>query len=99
MARQPEGKIVDRILRFLNAHYPGYWKKIHGGPMQARGVPDIIGCHRGRWVSFEVKKDETEEATEIQKDNGQEILDAQGIWEVVWTLEQVKEHMERKFKK
>lgn len=97
MTKQPEGKIVDRILRFLKARYPGYWKKIHGGPMQGRGIPDIIGCHRGLWVSFEVKKDKYQQPTELQKDNGDEIREADGYWEVVWNLNQVKQYMKEWF--
>lgn len=30
--------------------------KIHGGPFQVRGLPDIIGCYKGRFVGLEVKR-------------------------------------------
>jgi Holliday junction resolvase len=35
----------------------GRWVKIHGGdnPYQEVGIPDILGCYRGRAVAIEVK--------------------------------------------
>lgn len=94
--KQPESKLVEKILRFLRSNYPGYWRKIHGGPYQGRGIPDILGCHRGRWFSFEAKMDGNK-ASAIQEDNGQEIQDAGGIWAVVWSVEEVKTTMEATF--
>jgi len=29
--------------------------KIHGGPYQVAGLPDIVGCYQGRFFGLEVK--------------------------------------------
>lgn len=93
MGRQPESRLVGKILNFLNANYPGYWQKIHGGPFQSRGIPDIIGCHRGRFIGIEVKLDYNE-ASELQVKNGKAIKKAKGLWMVAYSVEEVKQFME-----
>jgi hypothetical protein len=54
----------------LRAHSKkeGWWVKIHGGPFQIRGVPDILGCYKGKFVAFEVKvpgKEDTQSAMQL----------------------------------
>jgi VRR-NUC domain. len=98
MARQPEGRLVGKILDFLRANYPGWWEKIHGSVFQSRGVPDIIGCYRGRFISIEAKMP-GEQPTALQKDNGQMIKEAKGIWIVAYSVEDVRRTMERYFKR
>lgn len=56
MPAQRETELQNRIRRGLLEEYPGSWLvKIHGGPMQAAGIPDLIGCIEGRAVGLEVK--------------------------------------------
>ena len=51
-----ETHLQTRIRRAILQHFPGSWMvKIHGGPMQAAGIPDLIGCVEGRFVALEVK--------------------------------------------
>ena len=52
--QKPETKLVEKIMNRLKAE-GGFWVKIHGGPMQQSGIPDIIGCYKGRFVGIEVK--------------------------------------------
>jgi Holliday junction resolvase len=56
MARQPESREVRKILAYLRGK-GGRWVKIHGGdnPFQEVGVPDILGCYRGRAIAIEAK--------------------------------------------
>lgn len=56
MKRLPlEKTITKEILSWLRAH--GFWAvKIHGGPFQRAGLPDIIACKKGRFFAFEVKR-------------------------------------------
>lgn len=54
MARQPEGKLAQKILVALRLK-GGWWTKIHGGEYQEVGLPDIVGCYKGRFVGVEVK--------------------------------------------
>jgi len=99
MSRQPEGRLVKNILDFLNANYPGYWRKIHGGPFQRRGIPDILGCYRGRFVGIEVKE-KGNKPTMLQIDNGKEIIGrGKGIWMVAYSVDDVKKAMQKHFKK
>jgi len=49
-----EKRITRNILRHLRAS-GGFWSKIHGGPTQTSGLPDIVGCHNGRFIALEVK--------------------------------------------
>lgn len=56
MARQPEGRLVEWLLVQLR-DAGGHWFKIvapdRGGDV---GIPDILGCYDGRFVSIEVKQ-------------------------------------------
>jgi Archaeal holliday junction resolvase (hjc) len=49
-----ESQITRQILDAIRKH-GGYWVKIHGSAYQVSGLPDIIGCYRGRFVGLEVK--------------------------------------------
>jgi Holliday junction resolvase len=54
--KQPETHLVTKIRERLQAE-GGWWVKIHGGPFQQAGIPDIIGCYKGRFIGIEVKLD------------------------------------------
>lgn len=56
MATQRESRVTNAIRQAVLKAYPGavLWK-IHGGSMQRAGIPDLIGCIRGRFVALEVK--------------------------------------------
>jgi len=49
-----ESTLTNKIKKALRLK-GGIWFKIHGGAMQTTGIPDIVGCYRGRFVAFEVK--------------------------------------------
>lgn len=51
---QPEAKITRAILRRLKQE-GGWWAKVHGGPFQVAGLPDIIGLREGVFYGIEVK--------------------------------------------
>lgn len=52
-AAKPETKLQKKIREALTAR--GAWcVKIAGGPFQ-RGLPDLIGLHKGRFFAIEVK--------------------------------------------
>lgn len=53
-SRKPETRLVRDILEALRRK-GGFWYKVHGGPFQRVGLPDIIGCYKGRFVAIEVK--------------------------------------------
>ncbi len=60
-----EASIVAAIVRVAKSH--GWWvMKIHGGPYQMTGVPDLLCLKHGRAVFFEVKQP-GKKPTTIQK--------------------------------
>ncbi len=89
-----ESSIVKRILFFLKKNYPGFYFKSHGGLYQRIGLPDIIGCYKGRFVGIEVKRpNKRNNTTASQKQILSEIKNAGGIGEVVTSVEEVMEIM------
>ncbi len=54
MAMTPEAKVKAKVKKTLDAHGAYYFMPI-GGPYAARGVPDIIGCHKGVFFGIECK--------------------------------------------
>lgn len=56
MAAQRESRVTNAIRQAVLKAYPGavLWK-IHGGPMQRAGIPDLVGCIHGKFVALEVK--------------------------------------------
>lgn len=54
MTTQPESRISQAILKAFKV--AGIFAfKVHGGPNQMAGLPDILACVEGRFVGIEVK--------------------------------------------
>lgn len=51
---QPEYRIVQNIKKLIRAR-GGWVVKIHGGPYQDAGTPDLLACYKGRFIAVEVK--------------------------------------------
>ena len=61
-----EKQVENQIKKWLKQH--NYWYfKVHGGPFQKVGVPDIIACINGRFVAIEVKRSDGGIVSELQK--------------------------------
>ena len=72
-----EKAIQEDIVKHLRAS--GAWVfKVHGGPMQLRGVPDLVGCLNGVMFALEVKKP-GERLTAIQAHIIEQIKAAGGV--------------------
>ena len=60
MSRGPESKIVAAIVARLKAlkraGAPIWWAKLHGGPMQRAGLPDLLILGVGQLYAVEVKR-------------------------------------------
>ena len=70
MTRKPETNLQKKIKEHLQKTFGGVWHKIHGGPFQAAGIGDIVGCCKGYYFNLEVKQDRVGkkyEPTEIQQ--------------------------------
>lgn len=51
---QPEYRIVQKMKKLIRSR-GGWCVKIHGGPYQDAGTPDILACYKGRFIAVEVK--------------------------------------------
>lgn len=84
---QPEKRITDAITRTLRS-LPRCWCfKVHGGPMQTAGIPDIVGVHGGRFFAIEVKVPGNR-ATDLQALTMRRITEAGGIAGVATTVDE-----------
>ena len=89
-----EKTIVKSIRRFLDQAYPGVWYKIHGGPYQEAGIPDIVGVHKGRFCAFEVKRPKRMDKVTINQQYQLDRLKKAGaITGVVTSVEEVRSIM------
>lgn len=86
----PEKIVEDKIKNYLEEK--GYWyMKVWGGSGVKKGVPDILTCINGHFVSLEVKRaDGKGRITMVQKKNAKNIHDNQGIAVFISHLETLK---------
>jgi hypothetical protein len=50
-----EANLTRRVRRWLDEQPETWSMKVAGGPLQRRGIPDIVGCRRGRFFAIELK--------------------------------------------
>lgn len=81
-----ERYIVKKSLERLRAR-GGFWIKIHGSPLQIAGIPDIIGCYRGRFVGMEAKRTAEGRPTKIQAYQLERIRAAGGVTALIHSAE------------
>lgn len=85
---KPESILTTKIITALRKR-GGWWFKVHGGPQQKKGVPDILGCYKGYFFAFEVKvPDGSYGATELQKENIRLINKSEGTACVITSVEE-----------
>ena len=52
-----ETRLVAKLRQGILARYPtAFIFKVHGGPYQEAGIPDLVACIEGRFVGIEVKE-------------------------------------------
>lgn len=94
-----EKTVVAKIMKALDNNYPGFYFKVHGGPYQMAGIPDIVGLHKGRFIAIEVKVPGREKnLSEKQKRVIKMIQRAGGISFMATSAEQVLETLEAEFR-
>jgi hypothetical protein len=76
MARTPEGKVKDACTVLIKKYGAYYFYPVMGGFGRA-GVPDIIVCHRGRFLAIECKAG-SNKPTPLQEKEMAAIRAAQG---------------------
>lgn len=89
-----ESAITAEIQRYLG-RLPDWWGfKVQGGGSQMRGVPDIVGCYRGLFVAFEVKRPVVGKISALQAHRIDQIKAVNGHACVVYGVEDVKRELE-----
>lgn len=83
---QRESKLSRDIRRAIQGEYgfDVFVFKVWGSEHMMAGLPDLIGCIRGRFFGLEVKHPETRGDVSARQDFvGGQILAAGGLWAVV----------------
>jgi hypothetical protein len=66
---QPETLLVNKIRAAVKKKYPDSVSfKVHGGPYQTGGVPDLLIFLNGKAAGFEVKKQKPGESEEAARE-------------------------------
>lgn len=66
---QPENVLVKRIRQAVHDAYPTAWTmKVHGGPYQDSGVPDVLVVIDGHLFALEVKRRRPGESEQHARD-------------------------------
>lgn len=50
-----EADVLKEIEAWLKLRPKCFYFKVHGGYFQKKGLPDLIGCDRGRFFGIELK--------------------------------------------
>ena len=89
-----EKNLRSKIIKHLRQKWCGRWDIIHGGPYQAAGIADIVGCWKGRYVALEVKRPRDGQtryaATARQLAYLDSVIAAGGIAAIVKSVEEVE---------
>ena len=83
-----EKHIVDKIRTYLRAQ-GFYVLKIHGGPTQTAGIPDLLAIKDGRAWFFEVKT-ETGKASRLQIHTIEQLRSYGAVAEIVRSVADVE---------
>ena len=81
MAQTPEAKVKAKVVAQLKALGVYYFYPVTGG-YGSSGVPDIVGCYRGRFIAIECKAGNNT-PTPLQQKNIDDITKHGGV---VWVV-------------
>jgi Holliday junction resolvase len=85
-----EKNIQSQIIKMLNKLPQTWVVKFHATPYSVNGVPDLIGCCKGKFFAMEVKTPEGTTTT-IQQYQQKMILKSGGICDVVRSVDDAAE--------
>lgn len=102
MKCEKENSIQKSILEYLKGDprkgiqgIGGWWLNFHGGSVyMPRGIPDIIGCFKGSFIAFEVKRP-GEKPRKIQDHTLKLLREAGAVTGVVYNVDDVRRITER----
>jgi hypothetical protein len=87
-----ESDLQKAIAKRLNSYCGCFFVRIHGGPYQRIGLPDVVGLYRGTFFGLEIKMPGKERnLTDIQRATLKHINDAGGVGEMITSVEQAEE--------
>jgi hypothetical protein len=91
-----ESAIQTDIIGYLRGLAETYVLNYGGSAAGAKGTPDLLVCHRGRFVAFELKKpDGSYKTTKPQEIRIRQIRAAGGVAEVVTAIADVAAVLKR----
>ena len=84
-----EGALVKAFMKEVNVQFGRqdvWWCKVHGEPMQRRGIPDVMVCYLGVFygIEFKIRRGGKIKITPYQQDTLERISKAKGIAYVIW---------------
>ncbi len=91
-----EAALIQKIRRYLATVPECFFWKEHGGQYGTAGIPDIIVCHKGRFIALEAKVGKNT-PTKLQAATIDKIRQAGGIATVVHSVDEVKRVLEVKY--
>ncbi len=90
----PETKLKNAVKKHLDSLGEDCWYfKVIGGPRQKAGVPDLIGCYKGRFIAIEIKAANGKLSKKQEREIAA-IRAAGGVAFVPYSLEQAIGYME-----
>jgi len=81
MARTPEGRVKDAVVKILKTHSVFYFFPATFG-MGSSGIPDIVACYKGVFIGIECKAGKNK-PTALQLAKISAIIEAGGVAIVV----------------
>lgn len=85
--KKPETRLQQRIHKTLRKEFNWWGFKVHGGPFQQAGIPDIVGTCAGLFFAFEVKLPWEGEPSDIQLETLKDIRKAGGVAKIIDSVE------------
>lgn len=89
-----EANLIQKIKKYLASVPDCFFWKEHGGQYGTAGIPDIIVCHKGRFIGLEAKVGRNK-PTQLQAATIEQIRKAGGTAVVVYSVEDVQAIMEK----
>ena len=84
-----EAALIQKIRKYLASVPECFFWKEHGGQYGTAGIPDIIVCHRGRFIALEAKVGRNK-PTKLQAATIEMIKAAGGTAAVVYSVDDVQ---------
>lgn len=104
MQYRNEGALVSAICKAVEKAHKDVWIfKVHGGPYQRAGVPDLLMCWEGLFIGMEVKHQKPGESEQAARERTtlrqrieiRKIMQSGGMAGVVLSVDQALDLIER----